>query len=188
MKVYYAAVCRQSTSDPSLEDLVTKFIPELIAKGGCEIATYVYNPLEADTEIGFAELAENIQQADVFIGEMSSPSQTLGFQLAYALSVGKPALYIYKNTRLGKPDTALSEHPSRLFRIAAYTDLPTLEHKLKQFVKYSKSQMNSTRTSFMSTHRIDMYVSQTAKKMGTSKAEVIRQLLDDSINLNSSKI
>ena len=183
MNVYYAAV--QGQADKSLETHTTITIPNAIKQYGNNIKPYIYNPQTADTEISFMEIAHRIQTSDVFIGEMSSPSQTLGFQLAYALSIGKPVLYLYNSRRNGKPDTSIAEHPSRLLRVSTYNDDVDVIDVLSSFFEYSKKQMNSTRTSFMSTHRIDDYITKAAKKLGTSKAEVIRQLLDESIGLNT---
>lgn len=182
MKVYYGA--SKGHSDPALEELVQHTIPHILKKNGNSVESYAYNPVAINDSNSFAQIAEQIQDADVFIGEMSRPSQTLGFQLAYALNLGKPCLYIYNQSRQGEPDLVISKHPSRLLRLATYKDSEDLQAELQSFMKLAKTQMNSSRTSFMSTGRIDQYVDTVSKKIGISKGEVIRQLLDDAITSN----
>ena len=182
MKVYYGA--SKGHSDSGLEELVQNTIPRILKKNGNSLGIYSYNPVAINDSKSFAQIAEQIQDADVFIGEMSRPSQTLGFQLAYALNLGKPCLYIYNQNRQGEPDFVISKHPSRLLRLATYQDTKDLEAELQSFMKLAKTQMNSSRTSFMSTSRIDQYVDSASKKIGISKGEVIRQLLDDAITSN----
>lgn len=182
MKVYYTT--SRGHSDPSLEELVQNTIPYIITRLDNSVDYYAYNPTEVDGGKSFSEIAEQIQEADIFIGEMSRPSQTLGFQLAYAISLGKPSLYIYNQSRQGKPDLIIAQHPSRLLRLATYQTTDDIEKELQSFFKAAKTQMSTTRTTFMSTHRIDQYVEISSRQLGISKGEVIRQLLDEAITNN----
>lgn len=186
MKVYYTTSLGHS--DPSLQEVVQHAIPQILQELNNTVEYYAYNPTETDGGRSFSEIAEQIQKADVFIGEMSRPSQTLGFQLAYALSLGKPSLYMYNQARQGKPDLIISQHPSRLLRLCTYQTADDLRKELRGFMKIATTQMSTTRTSFMSTRRIDQYVDESSKQLGISKGEIIRQLLDEAITSNKLKI
>jgi len=179
MKIYYATTKGQA--DKHIESFVTETIPAILNETGHEIFTYIYNPADPKNELSFDTLLNAILTADAFIGEMSRPSQTLGFQLASALTASKPTLYLYNSARNGKPDVSISNNPSRLLRIGEYETEVTLKSIIDTFLNFADQQSRSTRTSFISTKRIDEFVTSQSKKLGISKGEAIRQLLDDAI-------
>lgn len=183
MKIYYATT--KGHSDKDLEALAIKEFPDMLRDLGHEVYEYVYDPVNLDGDLTFDELSAQILNADVFIGEMSRPSQTLGFQLASALNAVKPVLYLYSGSSSGKPDVSISKNPSRLLRVSNYSTADDVKAVLKQFFRFAARQLQTTRTSFVSTKNIDEFISEQSRRLGISKGEAIRQLLDDSIKHHS---
>lgn len=179
MNIFYTAASGGSNAE--IQNLVTVEIPSLLRQAGNEVYVAHYDPENPSNNDGFDDVARAIVRSDIFIGEMSRASQTLGFQLSYALHNTKPALYLYHVSTKAKPGSALTDNPSRLLKIKSYDGL-SLKHVLDDFLKQATEQLNSVRTSFMSTRRIDAYVSERSKLFGVTKAEVIRQILDDAID------
>lgn len=175
MKVFYAAAIGGSSQ--TLDKSRSKEIPELLTKKGHMVNIYLYDPSDPDRDGAFDSVSKQIIEADVFIGEMSRASQTLGFQLSFALSNSKPCLYLYNKSTKGKPGAYLNELPNRLLKIKSY-DNRSLEYVIDNFLEFAEDQFASSRTSFMSTKNIDRYITTRANQLGVSKGEVIRQILD----------
>jgi hypothetical protein len=148
--------------------------------------SYIYSLDKGDGAGEFSSIAGSILSSDIYIAEMSLPSQTLGFQIAFALSNGKPCLYLYDKETNGLPAVPISGHPSRLLKISDYSS-DTLTRRLRAFYKLAKSQLASKRTSFMSTHEIDTYLEVEARKLGIPKAEIIRHALHQAAQQNAKE-
>ena len=175
MNIFFSSASK--ISDPELSDIVGKDMPAFLKSLGHDVFVYKYNPDVNNGFSTFQEINDKINKADVYIGEMSKASQSLGFQLSYALSLLKPCLYLYHESRSGEPDRLMTENPSRLLRIKTYNN-KNYKRVLEKFIKSSQKQLPSRRTSFMSTNYIDEFVSRFASQNGISKGEVIRQILD----------
>ena len=175
MKVFYAAAI--GSSNQSLDKSRSEDIPELLTKKGHDVKVYLYDPSDPNGDGAFNSVSRQIIEADVFIGEMSRASQTLGFQLSFALNNSKPCLYIYNKSTKGKPGAYLVDLPNRLLKIKSYDD-KSLEYVINGFLEFAEDQFASSRTSFMSTKSIDRYITARANQLGVSKGEVIRQILD----------
>lgn len=138
---------------------------------------------EQHTEDAFNVL-NKIIEADIFIGEMSVPSQTLGFQLAYAISHNKPSLYLYHEGTQGKPISPLLGNPSRLLFIKDYND-ENFQKRIVNFIEKASKQLLSDRITFVSTTHINEYLDRKTKKDSQSKGEVIRNILEKAIEQDS---
>jgi hypothetical protein len=141
-----------------------------------DIFHYSHDMNGANDAYGFNEIVDAINNADVFIGEMSQPSQTLGFQLAHALQAMKPVLYLYDVKDKTEPVGLIGNIPSRSLRIKRY-DINNYKKIIDNFMKFSERQLNTSRTSFMSTKEIDIFLSSESKKQRISKGELIRQII-----------
>jgi len=179
MKVIFSASI--GSQDKDRESLITHLIPAYITSLGHDVNLQLYNPSGPSDGNQFDTLADQIIEADAYIGEMSRASQTLGFQLSFALNHTKPSLYLYEASTHARPGTILSRNPSRLLRIKPYTS-DNYGETLSNFLSFAEKQQSSTRTSFMSTIRIDRYVADFASAQHISKGEAIRQLLDKGIS------
>lgn len=145
-----------------------------------QVFHYLHDVNGPNDAYSYRAIIEEINKADVFIGEMSRASQTQGFQLAHALQLSKPCLYLYGITEKGRPAGVIGDIPSRGMKIKRY-DKENYRKVLDDFIKFSEKQMLTTRTSFMSTKEIDYYLNTQSHKQGVSKGELIRQILHDSI-------
>jgi hypothetical protein len=178
MNIFYAAASvNLPESDSSLLKLVDSEIPKYLESLGNNVYFYQYDPSRKDGYSSFQEINQQISICDLYIGEMSRASQSLGFQLSYALSLSKPCLYLFREGRSGTPDNLLTENPSRLLRIKTYND-NNYKKVLDKFLRSAAKQLPSKRTSFMSTTKIDDFITLKAKELGISKGEAIRQILD----------
>jgi len=178
MKIFYSG---SVGSNDEIDMFIANTIPSLLQKTGHAVTTWIYNPDSTSPSEAFEDVAKQIVQADVFIGEMSRPSQTLGFELAYALNNTKPCLYLYYHNRRAQPGAMLLNSPSRLLKIHPYKEA-NLPKILQTFLAFSEAQQSSTRTSFMSTTKIDTFLSNESLRRGTSKGELIREILNQHID------
>jgi hypothetical protein len=129
------------------------------------------------------EVLDNIKKCDIFIGEMSLPSQTLGFQLAYALNISKICLYIYPEDSKGKPNPPLLGNPSRLLTIKSYNK-DNLRDILISFIIKAENKLKSDRITFVSTKQINEYLRKKSLIENTAKGEILRKIIEEYIQKN----
>lgn len=179
MDIVYSATRGHNSRE--IEELVSQQLPSYLKTLGHEVNVFLYNPSEPDSTESFDKIVKEILQADMFIAEMSRASQTLGFQLSFALANTKPSLYMYHTGTKSEPGGILRNNPSRLLKIKDYSS-STYKAVLDSFVHFANQQQQTVRTSFMSTRKIDNSIQELSKAQGVSKGEIIRQLLTDSID------
>ncbi len=177
MKVFFASTYRDGTGE--LEQL--RSIVECLEKNDCIVYAMLYDRdnTEAYEKIfPYDEVVAELEACDIFIGEMSRASQTLGFLLGMSISKTKPSLYLYKNEVKAKGVAPLNDNPSRLLSSVSYSQ-DSLEDTLRKFLKKAAGQLSSVRTSFMSTKSIDGFLSVQSKKLNIPKGELIRLALEE---------
>jgi hypothetical protein len=179
MDIVYSATKGHKSKE--IEELVARVLPSYLQSLGYEINVFLYNPSGPHDTGSFDEIVEKILQADMFIAEMSRASQTLGFQLSFALANTKPSLYLYHTGTKSEPGSILRNNPSRLLKIKDYDKL-SYGSTLDSFVRFASQQQQTVRTSFMSTRKIDDSIQGLSQGQGVSKGEIIRQLLTEAIN------
>lgn len=180
MKIFYATTEKQDNDELSL---ITRLVGTYLQSLNHELYVYAYDPSKIENLSTFQRLNTLISEADVYIGEMSSPSQSLGFQISYALSLSKPCLYLYLDNRKGEPDAFISKNPSRLLKIKTYNK-DNYRRVLDKFLASAEKQLPSKRTSFMSTVQIDEFIAYKAQSSGISKGEAIRQIITEAAKDN----
>ncbi len=171
MRVFFASCTAGNRQQQRISTVI-----ETIERDHQITGSYIYSLDKGDGSGGFSTIADAILNSDIYIAEMSLPSQTLGFQIAFALNNGKPCLYLYDAETKGLPAIPISDHPSRLLKVSDYS-AATLSKRLRAFYKLARGQLASKRTSFMSTHEIDAYLEIETRKLGVPKAEIIRHAL-----------
>jgi hypothetical protein len=180
MKVFYV----YATNDKGINQARHNDLIQFLKSGGNLVDTYAY-VITDNIERNFedkdsTEIIKAIKNVDVFIGEMGKASQTLGFLLAFAVQNMKPSLYLYPSSYLGRPGKIITENPSRLITVEDY-NCDNYQNKVTRFLSRAKKQMQTTRTTFVSTTQIDNFINQETKKTGQSKGEVIRRILEDAV-------
>jgi hypothetical protein len=174
MKIFFAS--STATDDQnSAQRALTEYL-----ESEHQVFHYSHAPLSPNDMYSFNELVEKINASDVFIGEMSKPSQTLGFQLAHALQLSKPCLYLYDGINKGSPAGLIGNIPSRSLKIKKYNQ-ENYKKVIDDFMLFAHKQLFTARTSFMSTREIDDYLTQESARQGISKGELIRQVLHKAI-------
>lgn len=169
-----------STNTIESQNSVFTDLLDYLKSDGHNLFHYINDSKSGESKYTFDQLIAEISNADVFIAEMSQSSQTLGFQLAHALQISKPVLYLYSPNHKNRPQGLIGNIPSRGLKIKHYTDANYIK-VLEDFLEFAGKQMLTTRTSFISTKEIDEYVGKESKRLGISKGEALRQLLHKAI-------
>ena len=117
MNIYFACSITGGREFESIYQVITHALVEdrheiptaHLAEAGVESVEAALNPLEVYTrDTGW------IRESDVLIAEVSVPSHGVGYEIGYALGLGKPVLALYQQSRKvskmisGNPDPNLS--------------------------------------------------------------------------------
>ncbi len=94
------------------------------------------NVLARETEIAPREVYERdiawIRACDALIAEVSVPSHGVGYEIGFALSIGKPVLALHqKDRRLSK---MISGNPDPRLKVAAYHSLDEVIRIIREFL------------------------------------------------------
>jgi hypothetical protein len=180
MKVFYSASLHGLSRSDDLYKII-KTIPSHLA--GLENVSLVIN-LEDDNNTNpknVSNILSSLRTADAFIGEMSVPSQILGFELAYASLHFIPCLYLYhENYSVQKPSPLVTENPARKLWAKKYNN-DNIDSAISGFFAMVARQMETSRTSFMSTKEIDEFLDKESDTKGIPKGELIRQALAEKL-------
>ena len=136
---------------------------------------------ENEIESRTTQISENLQSSDIFIGEMSKPSQTLGFLLGQAINQKKPCLYLYSKASQGVPKGVILYHPSRLLTVKSY-DKDTLKPLLESFLKKARKQLLSDRITFVCSKAVREYIDNKSLILGLPKGELIRTIIEEKMD------
>lgn len=180
MKVFYSASLNGLLDDDPLYKLI-KAIPSHIT-GFDRITLTSYLEDDSDKKPkDVSNILSELRTADAFIGEMSIPSQTLGFEIAYANLHFIPCLYLYhQDYATTKPSILIADNPARKLWTKKYKT-EDLEKVIGQFFNMVERQMETSRTSFMSTREIDEFLDKESDTRGVPKGELIRQALAEQV-------
>ncbi len=126
-----------------------------------------------------------LDKMDCIIVEASKPDQEIGYLLAYAISQKKPLLYLYKK---GTPEKIAhgyltKKNTPEYMRLAKYTK-QDLEQTVMDFlheVSEGKGlkQKPTIKFTLRITPRMERYLLWKAKKIKKTKADFLRQLLEE---------
>jgi len=74
-----------------------------------------------------------IKECDAMVAEVSTPSLGVGYEVAYALNIGRPVLCLYKSGLL--VSKMITGNPAPGLVVATYADLDELDVHLDSFIK-----------------------------------------------------
>jgi len=74
-----------------------------------------------------------IRESDVLIAEVSVPSHGVGYEIGFALGLGKPVLALYQQGR--KVSKMISGNPDTHLQVKAYLDSDNAVHIIRDFLK-----------------------------------------------------
>ena len=123
MNIYFAC---SITGGREFES-VYQTIVEVLVQDGHQIPTAHLvesgvGALEAgiDPQVVYTRDVDWIRASDVLIAEVSVPSHGVGYEIGYALGIGKPALAVYQAGR--KVSKMISGNPDVNLRVKPYAD------------------------------------------------------------------
>lgn len=178
MKVFLTSIVDDSNKNN------IELVCDFFKYNNIEIINSLYKDDSSNNEISdSSSTLAMLSSADIFVGEMSNPSQTLGFLLSYSLHLKKPCLYLHpKKKKRSKPHPPILNNASRLLSIKEYTD-DNLLTILESFVKAAYNKMASVRTTFLSTKKINDFLGEETRRTGLSKGEILRSIIEKEIDL-----
>ena len=74
-----------------------------------------------------------IKECDAMVAEVSTPSSGVGYEVAYALNIGRPVLCLYKRELF--VSKMITGNPAPKLVVATYADLVELDAHLDSFIK-----------------------------------------------------
>jgi nucleoside 2-deoxyribosyltransferase len=135
MKIYFACSITGGRQYESTYQALTKFLLD----EGYEVPTAHLaqsNILELERVAGPADVYARdvnwIQTSDILIAEVSVPSHGVGYEIGYALGLGKPVLCIHDAERT--VSKMITGNPDPRLQTSAYTDLEEAYQHIKGFV------------------------------------------------------
>jgi nucleoside 2-deoxyribosyltransferase len=121
-----------------------------------------------------------INSCDFMIAETSHPSTSVGYEIAYALRVGKPVLILYS---VGDPPSLLGEHEDEKMITEKYS-VQNVGDIIKDFISFVDSN-HDMRFSFFITPKIMAYLDSVAKNNKVPKAVYLRRLIEKDMESSS---
>lgn len=118
---------------------VYQHIVERLLQAGHEIpSAHVADPavLSRESSVSPREVYRRdigwIEECDSMVAEVSTPSLGVGYEVAYALNIGRPVLCLHKNGLF--VSKMITGNPASKLTVAAYQDLDELDALLDSFI------------------------------------------------------
>lgn len=118
---------------------VYQHIVERLLQAGHEIpSAHVADPavLSRESSVSPREVYRRdigwIEECDSMVAEVSTPSLGVGYEVAYALNIGRPVLCLHKNGLF--VSKMITGNPASKLTVAAYQDLDELDAHLDSFI------------------------------------------------------
>jgi len=139
MKIYFACSISGGRKDENTYQYLVKILEEMgaevptahIAETGIEIIDGDEDPQDI-----YQRDVNWIQESDLLIAEVSTPSHGVGYEIGYALSLDKPVLCLFdQKVAVSKMITG---NPDSLLTVYAYQDLVDAETFLRSYLSQIK--------------------------------------------------
>jgi nucleoside 2-deoxyribosyltransferase len=135
MNIYYACSITGGRDFETVYQTITKALAEdnhevptaHLAESGVTVLEAAIDPLEV-----YARDVEWIRASDVLIAEVSAPSHGVGYEIGFALGLGKRVLALYEEGR--KVSKMLSGNPDSNLKVASYKSPEEAVVLLRQFL------------------------------------------------------
>lgn len=143
MKIYFACSISGGRKDEKayqylvevLEDMGIEVPTAHIAETGIEIVDGGEDPLDI-----YQRDVKWIEESDVLIAEVSTPSHGVGYEIGYALTLQKPVLCLYDQEVVVSKMITGNPHP--LLSVKAYRDLADAEVILRRYLASAREELN----------------------------------------------
>ncbi len=135
MRVYFACSISGGRKDEKtyqhlvkmLQDQGAEVLTAHIAETGIEVIDGQVDPLEI-----YQRDVSWIEESDLLIAEVSTPSHGVGYEIGYALSLGKPVLCLYDHQAV--VSKMITGNPHTLLTLRAYSGLEDLSKALESYL------------------------------------------------------
>ena len=138
MKIYFAC----SISGGRRDEKIYQHLVKVLEDKGVEVPTAhiaetgieEVDALESPQDI-YERDVNWIRESDRLIAEVSNPSHGVGYEIGYALDLGKPVLCLYQADLVVSKMITGNPHP--LLSVQAYQDLPEAERIVESYLNKS---------------------------------------------------
>lgn len=152
-------------------------IKEEIVSHGHELTNdLLAEPEKILPESLFIKLSKAISSADCVVIEGSIVSLSLGYVLTEALALGKPVLFLIKETQLTSYNRFAHSIRSRLLINKHYKDSKELKEIVKDF--FENNDFIKTRFNLVLPNNLNSHVATESKERKISKTEYILNLIE----------
>ena len=135
MKIYFACSISGGRKDEKAYQYLVRVIEEMgievptahIAETGIEIIDGQEKPRDI-----YQRDVDWIEESDLLVAEVSTPSHGVGFEIGYALSLGKPVLCLYNQDVV--VSKMITGNPHSLLSVMSYQDLAEAEVMLRKYL------------------------------------------------------
>lgn len=143
MKIYFACSISGGRKDEKAYQYLVEVLEEMgievptahIAETGIEIVDGGEDPLDI-----YQRDVKWIEESDVLIAEVSTPSHGVGYEIGYALTLQKPVLCLYDQEVVVSKMITGNPHP--LLSVKAYRDLADAEVILRRYLASAREELN----------------------------------------------
>lgn len=136
---------------------------------------------EQEAELYAKKMVNWMKKADVVVVEITKPLLGSGYEIAFAIQLGKPVVALYRPEKNNTP-YVLKGLLSEKLQVVSY-DENTLEEALKEALDYANEQMD-TRFNFFVSPSITNYLDWISKKRRVPRAVYLRRLIENDMNEN----
>jgi len=136
LKIYFACSISGGRQD---EKIYQKLVRVLLSMGNevptAHIAETGIEEIDALEEPGdiYQRDVDWIDDSDLLVAEVSTPSHGVGFEIGYALDQGMPVLCLYNKAVVISKMITGNPHP--LLEVAAYRDVEEAEDILREYIQ-----------------------------------------------------
>jgi 2'-deoxynucleoside 5'-phosphate N-hydrolase len=135
MKIYFAC----SISGGRQDENIYQFLVQVLIGMGIDVPS-AHIAETGIEEVDAREEPENIyhrdvswiQESDLLVAEVSTPSHGVGYEIGYALDLGKPVLCLSKNGVI--VSKMITGNPDPLLTVMVYDNLPHAEEILRAYL------------------------------------------------------
>ncbi len=143
MKIYFACSISGGRKDEKAYQYLVKVLEDMgievptahIAETGIEIVDGGEDPLDI-----YQRDVDWIEESDLLIAEVSTPSHGVGYEIGYALSLQKPVLCLYDQEVVVSKMITGNPHP--LLSVKSYRDLADAEMILRRYLASSREELS----------------------------------------------
>ena len=142
MKIYFACSISGGRKDEKAYQHLVKVLEEMdievptahIAETGIEIIDGEEKPLDI-----YQRDVNWIEESDLLVAEVSTPSHGVGYEIGYALTLGKPVFCLYKQDVV--VSKMITGNPHSLLSVSPYRDLSEAELILRDYLSASREEL-----------------------------------------------